>query len=566
MKIYSLAFGHKMTSALMGDSISKQQLISFVGAFTVAFTTGATHIYSIYAPQLLEHCGIPMESAKHLTLAVNVGSLGLGFIGGIITDRKGPQFSCGLGAVANFMAYICMGYCYKNRISSDLPLCVCFAVLSFGNLTAFLATFKWCALNSSNHKGIVLGGSSALHGLASMIYSNLIYRLFGNDTRRIFQFMPIASSALTIIGCFTLKDLNRSDEQKQTGKGSRLIFQDDVFQSTDVHLTSPEQPAAQAMTRDSEEADDSETLKHVSCERTALMSSVNITGESYNSYRLKTSCYQNEVSASYEADLEQAMLSPNSSDITKDPESEFEKEKVWKTFVSYHFISMFIIIGTIQGMATMYTYCIGYIVDVFLASNPDFKVSRRESQSFQVSLISVASCVARFTTGFGSDILVNKFHGQRAWLVFLTCGFIYLAASRVIADTYVLTDISSQLTTSEKYKNLSAGSVLFGLGFGVLFGVLPSLVVELFGAGNFSSMWSIMLTGSLLSVNYFTAMFTDEVSSKTPPDAKYCTSGTQCYAHTFQLIKVCSLLVSLLVPLLIIKQKRLALRMQQHDS
>jgi MFS family permease len=93
------------------------------------------------------------------------------------------------------------------------------------------------------------------------------------------------------------------------------------------------------------------------------------------------------------------------------------------------------------------------------------------AQLLHVSILSLGSFTGRLASGIGSDFIVKRLHASRFWCVIVAaCIFAVdqLAATRIQDPNY-----------------LWVVSGLCGLAYGVTFGVLPAVVVDTFGPGEF---------------------------------------------------------------------------------
>ena len=88
-----------------------------------------------------------------------------------------------------------------------------------------------------------------------------------------------------------------------------------------------------------------------------------------------------------------------------------------------------------------------------------------------VSILSLGSFTGRLASGIGSDYIVKRLHASRFWCV-------VVAACIFAVDQLFATRI-------EDPNYLWVVSGLCGLAYGTTFGVLPAVVVDTFGPGEF---------------------------------------------------------------------------------
>ncbi|GMM32307.1 hypothetical protein DAMA08_050520 [Martiniozyma asiatica (nom. inval.)] len=150
----------------------------------------------------------------------------------------------------------------------------------------------------------------------------------------------------------------------------------------------------------------------------------------------------------------------------------------------------------------------------------------QKSQALQVSIISLANFLGRLISGPASDIIHKQHKKNRAWVL-------------IISTALLLTGQLSLLFLN-KLHYLSISSFLIGLAFGSIYGTMPSIVADTFGAKNFATTWSLVGTGPisvfLILSDYFGSVY-DRNSQWGDLDGikiKMCVKGNQCYSEVIQ--------------------------------
>lgn len=143
-------------------------------------------------------------------------------------------------------------------------------------------------------------------------------------------------------------------------------------------------------------------------------------------------------------------------------------------------------------------------------------------QLLHVSIISVCSFLGRLSSGIGSDIIVKRLHHSRFW------------CAAISATIFTLAQFAAIRVEDPHY--LWAVSGLCGLGYGVLFGVCPSLVVDAFGPDGFAVNWGFMTIAPVVSGNVFNLFYGavyDSNSVVEPDGQRACELGLKCYRTAY---------------------------------
>ena len=128
----------------------------------------------------------------------------------------------------------------------------------------------------------------------------------------------------------------------------------------------------------------------------------------------------------------------------------------------------------------MYINNVGSISQaLFARGNPDFDtVLSSQWQAAQVSLVSIANCVGRIALGFAADFGKHHWGWHRSYWM------------SVISIIFILSQIF--MFTVEDVSSLWMASVALGFGYGGMFGLFPTIMIEGFGLGELLSsyIWS----------------------------------------------------------------------------
>lgn len=226
---------------------------------------------------------------------------------------------------------------------------------------------------------------------------------------------------------------------------------------------------------------------------------------------------------------------PSDQGLSKPQTEESRKEALRNPYFWYHYL----LLSCSQGVGQMYIFSIGFILKAIhiyythLGSTTDIP-SLQSLQSLHVSLISVSSFAGRFSAGFQSDILLQKYGYQRHWV--LVIGNLIM----LIANMLYSFDLTS---VSPNIRNVNICilflSCLIGYAYGLTFASYPAIIADLFGMKYFSFLWGVVYTGSLFGVTFLQktfAHFYDKHTDLWDDILKdvVCTIGAACYNETFR--------------------------------
>jgi len=144
-------------------------------------------------------------------------------------------------------------------------------------------------------------------------------------------------------------------------------------------------------------------------------------------------------------------------------------------------------------------------------------------QAMHVSILSFFSFSGRLLSGIGSDILVSKLGRSRFWCLFVSAIIFCFAqvTGTVVQNPHLLVLVSG----------------LTGLGYGMLFGVYPSLVAHWFGVHGLSQNWGTMTLAPVISGNIFNLLYGWIYDSHSEVNDEKghmeCLVGRKCYAQAY---------------------------------
>ncbi|KAF9729362.1 major facilitator superfamily transporter [Paraphaeosphaeria minitans] len=225
----------------------------------------------------------------------------------------------------------------------------------------------------------------------------------------------------------------------------------------------------------------------------------------------------------------------------------------------FEFWQIWVIMGLLTGVGLMTINNIGHDAQALWnhwdpTASKDFVAHR---QLWHVSIISLGSFSGRLLSGIGSDVIVKRLGGSRFWCVV------------VAATVFVIAQVCA--TRIENPNHLWAVSGLCGLAYGILFGVLPAVVVDAFGPDNFAVNWGVMTLAPVVSGNIFNLFYGavyDSHSEVQVGGEFNCDEGIVCYKAAYYVTLVSSALgiVACLWAIQTESAKRTAEELEDHQA
>jgi predicted outer membrane lipoprotein len=148
---------------------------------------------------------------------------------------------------------------------------------------------------------------------------------------------------------------------------------------------------------------------------------------------------------------------------------------------------------------------------------------------WHVSILSVCSFAGRLSSGIGSDLIVKRLQMSRFW------------CAAISATIFMFAQFCAIRIEDPNY--LWAVSGLTGLAYGVLFGVLPALVVDAFGPQGFAVNWGFMTLAPVVSGNIYNLFYGsvyDAHSEMQTGGEMSCDEGLICYQAAYYVTLVSS--------------------------
>ncbi|KAL5388069.1 hypothetical protein PMIN06_011491 [Paraphaeosphaeria minitans] len=503
----------------------KTRVVSVVAATAIALACGTNYAYSAWAPQFAEKLQLSTTQSNIIGTAGNMGMYAAGIPVGMITDRKSPRLAALIGVFSLFGGYYPIRFAYDDGAGSMSValLSFCSFLSGVGSCAAFQAAMKVATLNWPTHRGTATAFPLAAFGLSAFFYTFIAGIAFPGNTSSLLAFLSFGTSMVVLAA---LPFLHVVDHR--TGTGYAVL------------------PTNERTRRNSN-----------------VLHQTRSNGSKHSSRYSGTSIPHmepNEISS----------LLSGPGDII--PEDDAASRRSGKSnhshcldvtglalLYKFEFWQIWVIMGLLTGVGLMTINNIGHDAQALWnhwdpTASKDFVAHR---QLWHVSIISLGSFSGRLLSGIGSDVIVKRLGGSRFWCVV------------VAATVFVIAQVCA--TRIENPNHLWAVSGLCGLAYGILFGVLPAVVVDAFGPDNFAVNWGVMTLAPVVSGNIFNLFYGavyDSHSEVQVGGEFNCDEGIVCYKAAYYVTLVSSALgiVACLWAIQTESAKRTAEELEDHQA
>ncbi|KAF9114220.1 hypothetical protein BGX27_011422 [Mortierella sp. AM989] len=378
------------------------------------------------------------------------------------------------------------------------------SLVGMGSQAGYMTSVSTNAHNFHNARGIAMGIPIALFGLSALLFAQISNLFYKDDTQAFMLLVSKAIGATILVSILFLR-----------------VFPGDEKEGS----TDPEIVIATAQELNGDEIISPEAEGHRS-----------IIQEQERLLQTTATTYSNIPSAGLA--------------IVIKPLSGF------KLFATTHIAQMlFLSVLLLSGPGLMYITNAGNIIRSIYRDeleNPSLPPSNEELirlqqlQNYHVSLISLCSCLGRFSVGMMSD-LGKRGNGQ--WWGVSRIGFLLYAGVCVWLGQTFGANVSN-------ISDLAKVSTLVGLGYGSVFGVAPTIVSEWFGVSFFGTNWGWISIGNAIGGQFFNLIFGYLYDQEAQHEHTLECFGVECFHTSFVLGTISSFLgVSLLIYLYIVTRR-----------
>ncbi|RPD70380.1 MFS general substrate transporter [Lentinus tigrinus ALCF2SS1-7] len=492
---------------------SAVRIISFLTCILVALASGTNYV--AYGPQLGSRLHLTHTQINIVGLFGNIGVYSTAPLWGGIVDRKGPAIMMVIAFFGLLSGYLGI----RHFFDAGLPDGESISLLSFcalvfcdfltgiggngGLVGGMNATAKsWPDHNRATANGIVISG----FGLSAFLFSTIAHTLFPGNTSEFLLTLAIGTSLPMILGFFFIRRIppphidstaraehGSIDDPSDYGVGEGLGAGSPTTYSVDnnshTHLLArdvedDEEPQESAIELEEEDeplvgSAHAQAASDYVVPATSDAVMLSPTHEGFARHRSHSSRSMSRRSVRSQLDKIDGVVNIHGK----------------RMFATLDFWILFCIASLLSGTGLMYINNVGAISQsLFAFNNPDYdEVKAAQWQATQVSTVSLMNCLGRILIGVTADFTKSKLRLPRSFCIIL------VAAMFVISQLacFAINDIS----------NLWKASVLLGLAYGGLFGLLPTIVIDWFGLTHFSENYGFVSLSPLFGGNIFSIMF-----------------------------------------------------------
>ncbi|KAI0717569.1 MFS general substrate transporter [Cerioporus squamosus] len=512
---------------------SPVRIISFLTCILVALASGTNYVFSAYGPQLGSRLHLSHTQINIVGLFGNIGVYSTAPIWGGIVDRKGPQIMMVIAFFGLLSGYLGIRHFFDTGIPDGESIgLLSFCALTFcgfltgiggngGLVGGMNATAKsWPDHNRATANGIVISG----FGLSAFLFSTIAHTLFPGNTSEFLLTLAIGTALPMILGFFfirrippphidttarvergSIEDASEYGVGEGLGAGSPTTYS--VENNSHTHL----------LARDDEDDELRESAIELDEEEEPLVSSVH--AQAASDYVVPATSDAVMLSPTHEGFARHRSHSARSHS-RRSVRSQLDKPDGVvnihgkRMFATLDFWILFCMMSLLSGTGLMYINNVGAISQsLFAFNNPDYdEVKAAQWQATQVSTVSLMNCLGRICIGIIADFTKTKLHLPRSFCIVL------------VATMFVI----SQLTcfAIEDINHLWKASVLLGLAYGGLFGLVPTVVIDWFGLTHFSENYGFLSISPLFGGNIFSIMFGRNLDSHDTGDDLPVSSST----------------------------------------
>lgn len=489
------------------DKLKTARIVSIVASTAVALSCGTNYTYSAYAPQLAEQLHLTTTESNWIGTFGNLGMYLSGIPAGILVDSKGPRPAIMIGAVSLFVGYypIYLAFVGGKGSMSVAALCFFSGITGMGSCCAFNAAMKAAVLNFPSHRGTASALPLSAFGLSAFFFSLVSSTLFPGNTASFLLLLAISTSSIIFISFFFLRVLPAPNAY------SAIPTARD--HSNKLHRTKSEE----------------------TCQRPQVEPGMNYTTIAGSSSR--AGAHGAQVNRESVTETSSIVSFSSSDDNVGDEDPEICSAhpvdsahhghvdiRGWALIRSVDFWFYWTVLGVMTGIGLMTINNIGHSVQALWSKySPDTDPKVVQSrQAMHVSILSICSFTGRIFAGVSSDILVRTYQAQRFWLV-ITSTILFCIAQ-----------VCALSVETPQWLFLVSG--VSGLAYGMLFGVYPTIISEVFGLHGMSQNWGTMTIGAVICGQIFNLCYGrifDSHSTFVPGRPGECTEGIMCFRDAY---------------------------------
>ncbi|KAG9055898.1 hypothetical protein FS842_000813 [Serendipita sp. 407] len=498
-------------------AISSKRVSVLVGSVIVALGSGTNYAYSAYAPQLGDALHISHTQLNVIGLAGNMGVYFTSPLVGRLVDLKGPRILLISGFFLLLFGYGGIKYFYDQSTSLSTLGFITLALASFatgiGGNCGFTAAMNTTAKSFSDRMRATTTSTVASgYGLSAFFFSALAHVFFPGNTSDLLLVLAIGTSIPMLVGLVLVRVVPHAEwfaipSSSQPRHSIEVVPERNErrqSQTWEVYTTVVGPGGYERLT----ESDIEDEILEASVSTSFLPQTGPIRESQGNgdiSREVELSPSRRESTTL--ADIQTSIRRHSRSGSRSLARHKHEHPDVhgWDLLRNKEFWILFSIMCCLSGTGLMYINNVGSMAQaLFARGDPKFDtVESAQWQAAQVSITSIANCLGRVLFGSVADAAKNHYEWRRSYFIV------------GISFTFIVSQLA--LYNVESVQTLWIASALLGLGYGGMFGLFPTIMIEWFGLIHFSQNWGFLCLSPVIAGNLFSLGFGSNLDAHSRP-------------------------------------------------
>ncbi|KAM3341226.1 hypothetical protein P3S68_028861 [Capsicum galapagoense] len=187
----------------------------------ILFMSGATFIFGLFSGEIKSSLGYDQTTLNLISFFKDLGG-NLAIISGLIMEIVPPRAILAMGAMLNFFGYFMIWLVVTKRISKPHVWQMCLYICIGANSQSFANTggTVTCVKNFPSSRGVVLGLLKGAVGLSGAIMTQLYLAFYGGDNKGgdslilLVAWLPVLVTCIFLPSIRVMKDIHRDNDVK----------------------------------------------------------------------------------------------------------------------------------------------------------------------------------------------------------------------------------------------------------------------------------------------------------------------------------------------------------------